>query len=167
MMLLLLIWMQSHEPVLFPPHRDRREMIWLRRFFAESSSIEASSRKSTRKDSSSSTKKLKHSSRKKPHTSSVDRNASFSLGLQRLAQCNIISSRMDMSAKESEHRGLDMALMDDPSPRKKAKLEEQMTVIEAELTKLKSELNNMVATPPRSNLRSSPPHYNYDDIDSM
>ena len=134
-----------------------------------SSSIEPSSRKSTRKDSSS------HSSRKKPHTSSVDRNASFSLGLQRLAQSNIISSRMDMSAMlrtnilslESEHRGLDMALMDDPPPRKKAKLEEQMTVIEAELTKLKSELNNMVATPPRSNLRSSPPHYNYDDIDSM
>jgi hypothetical protein len=46
-------------------------------------------------------------------------------------------------------------------------LEEQMTVIEAELTKLKSELNNMVATPTRSNLHSSPPHYNYDDIDSM
>ena len=35
MVLLLLIWMQSHEPVLFPPHRDRREMIWLRRFFAD------------------------------------------------------------------------------------------------------------------------------------
>ena len=89
-----------------------------------SSSIEASSRKSTRKDSSSSTKKSKHSSRKKPHTSSVDRNASFSLGLQRLAQSNIMSSRMDMSATlrtnilslESEHRGLDMALMDDPPP---------------------------------------------------
>ena len=130
MMLLLLIWMQSHEPVLFPPHRDRREMIWLRRFFAESSSIEASSRKSTRKDSSSSTKKSKHSSCKKPHTSSVDRNASFSLGLQRLAQSNNISSRMDMSATlrtnmlslESEHRGLDMALMDDPPPTEEGKV---------------------------------------------
>ena len=136
-----------------------------------SSSIEASSQKSKRKDSSSATKKSKHSSRKN-HTSSID---NFSLGLERLAQSNIISSRMDMSATlrtnilslESELRGLDMALMDDPNPRKKAKLEEQMTAIEAEVTKLKSELNNIVATPPRSNLRSSPPHYNYDDIDSM
>ena len=131
-----------------------------------SSSIEASSQKSKRNDSSSATKKSKHSSRKN-HTSSVDRNANFSLGLERLAQSNIISSRMDMSATlrtnilslESELRGLDMALMDDPPPRKKAKLEEQMTAIEAEVTKLKSEFNNIVATPPRSNLRSSPPHY--------
>jgi len=130
-----------------------------------SSSIEASSQKSKRNDSSSATKKSKHSSRKN-HTSSVDRNANFSLGLERLAQSNIISSRMDMSATlwtnilslESELRGLDMALMDDPPPRKKAKLEEQMTAIEAEVTKLKSEFNNIVATPPRSNLRSSPPH---------
>ena len=50
---------------------------------------------STRKDSSSYTKKSKHSSCKKPHTSSICRNACFSLGLQRLAQSNIISSRMD------------------------------------------------------------------------
>jgi hypothetical protein len=42
-----------------------------------------------------------------------------------------------------------------------------MTVIKAEFTKLTSELNNMVATPPWSNLRSSLPHYDYDDIDSM
>jgi len=72
----------------------------------------------------------KHSSCKKPHTSSVDRNVSFSLGLQRLAQSNIISSRMDMSATlrtnmlslESEHRGLDMALMDDPPPTEEGKV---------------------------------------------
>ena len=116
-----------------------------------SSSIEASSQKSKRKDSSSATKKSKHSYRKN-HTSSID---NFSLGLERLAQSNIISSRMDMSATlrtnilslESKLRGLDMALMDDPNPRKKAKLEEQMTAIEAEVTKLKSELNNIVATP--------------------
>ena len=37
---------------------------------------------------------------------------------------------------KSEHQGLDMALMDDPPPRKKAKLEEQMKAIEAELKKL-------------------------------
>ena len=35
MVLLLLIWMWSHGPVLFPLHQDRREMIWLRRFFAD------------------------------------------------------------------------------------------------------------------------------------
>ena len=130
-----------------------------------SSSIEASSQKSKRNDSSSATKKSKHSSRKN-HTSSFDRNANFSLGLERLAQSNIISSRMDMSATlrtnilslESELRGLDMALMDDPPPRKKAKLEEQMTAIESDLTKLKSEFNNIVATPPRRTLCSSPPH---------
>jgi hypothetical protein len=43
-----------------------------------SSSIEASSQKSTRKDSSSYTKKSKHSSCKKPHTSSICRKR-FSL----------------------------------------------------------------------------------------
>ena len=76
--------------------------------------------------------------------------------------------RTNILSLESELRGLDMALMDDPPPRKKAKLEEQMTVIEAELTKLKSELNNMIASPPQSNLlHSSPLHCNYDDIDSM
>ena len=73
---------------------------------------------------------------------SVD--GSFSKSLEQLAQSNIIASRMDISATlwtnilslKSEHRGLDMALMDDPPPRKKAKLEEQMKAIEAELKKL-------------------------------
>ena len=36
---------------------------------------------------------------------------------------------------ESEHRGLDMALMDDPPPRKKAKLEEQMNAIKRQTRK--------------------------------
>ncbi len=49
--------------------------------------------------------------------------------------------RTNILSLESELRGLDMALIDDPNPRKKAKLEEQMTAIEAEVTKLKSELN--------------------------
>ncbi len=87
----------------------------------QSLSIEASSHKTTRKDSSSSEKKLKCSYGKNPPTS-VDANANFSKGLERLAQSNIIASRMDMSATlrtnilslENEHRGLDMALMDDP-----------------------------------------------------
>ena len=85
-----------------------------------------SSTKSTPKDSSSSVKKSKRSHRKKPPTS-VD--GSFSKSLERLAQSNIIASRMDMSATlwtnilslESEHRGLDMALMDDPPPKEEGK----------------------------------------------
>ena len=64
---------------------------------------------------------------------------------------------------EAEYRGLDMALIDDPPPRKKAKLEEQMRAIEEHLGRLRSELSNMVATPPRTNLRSSPHH----DDDAM
>ncbi len=60
---------------------------------------------------------------------------------------------------EAEHRGLNMALIDNPPPRKKAKLEEQMRVI----GRLRSELSDMVATPLQSNLRSSPRH----DDDSM
>ncbi len=43
-------------------------------------------------------------------------------------------------------------MIDDPPPRKKAKLEEQMKMIETELGELKSELNNMVATPPQNNV---------------
>ena len=49
---------------------------------------------------------------------------------------------------EAEHWGLDVVLIDDPPARKKAKLEKQMKVIEVELGRLKSEWNNMVATPP-------------------
>jgi hypothetical protein len=83
-------------------------------------------------------------------TTALD-GGSFSKSLEQLAQSNIIASRNDMSATlwtnilslESEHRGLDMALMDDPNPKKKAKLEEQMKAIEENLDKLKSELNNM------------------------
>ena len=97
--------------------------------FDDASSMASSSKKSTQssknstpKDSSSSVKKSTRSHRKKPPTS-VD--GSFSKSLERLAQSNIIASRMDMSATlrtnifslESEHRGLDMALMDDPPPK--------------------------------------------------
>ena len=58
---------------------------------------------------------------------SVD--GSFSKSLEQLAQSNIIASRMDISATlwtnilslESEHRGLDMALKDDPPPKEEGK----------------------------------------------
>ncbi|KAL3786778.1 hypothetical protein ACHAW5_002979 [Stephanodiscus triporus] len=97
--------------------------------FDDALSMASSSKKSTPKASSLSVKKSKRSHRKNPPTS-VD--GSFSRSLERLAQSNIIACRMDMNAMlrtnilslESEHQGLDMALMDDPPPRKKAKLEE-------------------------------------------
>ncbi len=94
--------------------------------FDDASSMASSSKKSITKDSSSSVKKLKRSHHKKTPTS-VD--GSFSKSLERLAQSNIIASRMDISATlwtnilslESEHRGLDMALKDDPPPKEEGK----------------------------------------------
>ncbi len=41
-----------------------------------------------------------------------------------------------------------MALADDPDPRKKAKLEEQMATDQVEINKLKAKLSRNVSTPP-------------------
>jgi uncharacterized small protein (DUF1192 family) len=49
-----------------------------------------------------------------------------------------------------------MALTDDLHPRKKAKLEEQIATVQAEINKLKAELSKNVSTPPRSNIPQSP-----------
>jgi hypothetical protein len=49
---------------------------------------------------------------------------------------------------EAELQGCNMALTDDPHPRKKAKLEEQMAIVQAEFHKLKAELSRNVSTPP-------------------
>jgi hypothetical protein len=55
---------------------------------------------------------------------------------------------------EAELCGYNMALTDDPNPRKKAKLEEQMVIVQAEVNRLKAELSNNVSTPPRGNRQS-------------
>ncbi len=73
-------------------------------------------------------------------------NSDFSRGLTQLAESNIIAARMDLGSLmctniltlEAELRGYDMALIDDPHPMKKAKLEEQMATVEAEIHKLKA-----------------------------
>ncbi len=49
-----------------------------------------------------------------------------------------------------------MALIDDPHPRKKAKLEEQMATVQAKINKLKAKLSRNVSTPPRRNIHQSP-----------
>jgi protein-tyrosine-phosphatase len=41
-----------------------------------------------------------------------------------------------------------MALVDDPHPKKKTKIEEQMSTVESKIQQLKSDLNNLIATPP-------------------
>jgi hypothetical protein len=66
------------------------------------------------------------------------------------------SIRTNILTLEAELQGYDMALIDDPHPRKKAKLEEQMATVEAEIHKLKAELSRKVSTPPRSNIHQSP-----------
>ncbi len=49
-----------------------------------------------------------------------------------------------------------MALTDDLHPRKKAKLEEQMATVQAEINKLKAKLSKNISTPPQSNICQSP-----------
>ncbi len=56
---------------------------------------------------------------------------------------------------EAELQGYDMALTDDPHPRKKAKLEEQRATVQAEIHKLKAKLGRNVSTPPQSNICQS------------
>jgi hypothetical protein len=66
----------------------------------------------------------------------------FSQGLQQLGESTIITAKMDLRATihtnilplESKLQGYDMALTDDPHPRKKAKLEEQMEKFKQKLT---------------------------------
>jgi hypothetical protein len=56
---------------------------------------------------------------------------------------------------EAELQGYNMALIDDPHPRKKAKLEELMATVEAEIEKLKAKSSRNFSTPPRSNICQS------------
>ena len=107
--------------------------------------------------------------KKSPNQSSAARSSSkkvthnnFSEGLHRLADSNIIAARMDYGSSirtnilslQAEIRSYDMALTDDPNPRKKAKLEEQMAIVQAEVDRLKVELSNNSSTPPRDNRKS-------------
>ena len=97
------------------------------------------------------------SSSKKSRLTTPSRD--FSDSLDRLAQSNIVASKMDVSSSlrtnilllEAEYRSLDMALVDDPHPKKKTKIEEQMSTVESKIQQLKSDLNNLIATPPRNN----------------
>jgi hypothetical protein len=96
--------------------------------------------------------------------SGTSNNSDFSQGLEQLAQSNIIAARMDLGSSictnilslEAELQGYDMALIDDPHPRKKAKLEEQMATVQVEINKLKAELSRNVSTPPRCNICQPP-----------
>ncbi len=114
-------------------------------------------------------KKQSRSSRKSDSSPKTRRfcksnNSDFSWGLEQLSESNIIAARMDLGSLirtniltlEAELQGYDMALTDDPHPRKKAKLEEQMATVEANIHKLKAELSRKVSTPPQSNIRQSP-----------
>jgi hypothetical protein len=100
----------------------------------------------------------------KTRRSGKSNNSDFSRGLEQLTESNIIAARMDLGSSihtnilslEAELQGYDMALTDDPHPRKKAKLEEQMASVEAEIHKLKAELSRNVSTPPQSNICQSP-----------
>jgi hypothetical protein len=117
----------------------------------------------------SSGKKQSSSSRKsdlspKTRRSGKSNNNDFSRGLEQLAESNIIAARMDLGSSirtniltlEAELQGYDMALTDDPHPRKKAKLKEQMATVEAEIHKLKAKLSGNISTPPQSNVCQSP-----------
>jgi hypothetical protein len=96
--------------------------------------------------------------------SGTSNNSDFSQGLEQLAQSNIIAARMDLGSSictnilslEAELWGYNMALIDDPHPRKKAKLEEQMATVQAKINKLKAKLSRNVSTPPRRNIHQSP-----------
>jgi hypothetical protein len=91
-------------------------------------------------------------------------NSDFSQGLGQLAESNIIPARMDLGSSictnilslEAELQGYNMELTDDPHKRKKAKLEEQMATVQAEINKLKAKLSRNVSTPPQSNIHQSP-----------
>jgi hypothetical protein len=110
------------------------------------------------------------SSSKKSRLTTPSRD--FSVSLDRLAQSNIVASKMDVSSSlctnilllEAEYRTLDMALVDDPHPKKKTKIEEQMSTVQSKIQQLKSDLNNLIATPPRNNLRKSPATRADDDV---
>ena len=99
-------------------------------------------------------RKGKSSSKKKSRLTTPSRD--FSGSLDRLAQSYIVASKMDVSLSldtnilllEAEYRTLDMALVDDPHPKKKTKIEEQMSTVESKIQQLKSDLNNLIATPP-------------------
>ena len=114
----------------------------------------------TRSSSIGSSRKDKSSSKKSSLTTP---SCDFSDSLDRLAQSNIVASKMDVSSSlrtnilllEAEYRNLDMdmALADDPHPKKKTKIEEQMSTVESKIQQLKSDLNNLIATPPQNNHR--------------
>ena len=105
------------------------------------SSVASSARKKKSQNQSSA---VRSSSKKVTHDN-------FSQGLHRLAESNIIAARMDYGSSictnilslQAEIRGYDMALTDDPNPRKKAKLEEQMAIVQAEVNRLKVELSKI------------------------
>jgi hypothetical protein len=63
-----------------------------------------------------------------------------------------LSLRMNILLLKAEYRALDMALVDDPHPRKQTKIEVQMSIVESKIQQLKSDLINLVATPPRNNI---------------
>ncbi len=67
-----------------------------------------------------------------------------------------LSLRTNKLLLEAEYRTLDMALVDDPHPKKKTKIEEQMSTVESKNQQLKSDLNNLIATLLQNNLRKSP-----------
>ncbi len=100
----------------------------------------------------------------KTKISGKSNNSNFSQGLEQLAESNIIAARIDLGSSictnilsvEAELQGYDMALTDDPHPRKKGKLEEQMATVQAEIHKLKAKLSRNVSTLPRSNTHQSP-----------
>jgi len=78
-------------------------------------------------------RKGKSSSKKKSRLTTPSRD--FSSRLDRLAQSNIVASKIDVSSSllEAEYRTLDMALVDDPHPKKKTKIEEQMSTVESKI----------------------------------
>jgi hypothetical protein len=116
---------------------------------------------SSGKKQSSSSRKSDSSTKK---ISSKSNNSDFSQGFEQLAESNIIAARMDLGSLirtnilslEAELGGYDMALTDEPHPRKKAKLEEQMATVQVEINKLKAGLSRNVSTPPQSNFYQSP-----------
>jgi hypothetical protein len=75
------------------------------------------------------------------------------------------SLRTNKLLLEAEYRTLDMALVDDPHPKKKTKIEKQMSTVESKNQQLKSDLNNLIATPLHNNLRKSPATRADDDVD--
>ncbi len=102
----------------------------------------ASSARKKSSQNQSSTARLLSSKKKAKHVN-------FAEGLHRLADSNIIAARMDYGSSirtnilslQAEICGYVVALTDDPNPRKKSKLEEQIAIVQAEVDRLKVELS--------------------------